>query len=447
MEKKCSILDFILSMSVISSGFFNMVVFCIGLEANHMFRAVTTWGAISLIFLVALVRLFLLYKNHPKQRTVMLRAVAVPLFYIGIYLYAGIIHNFDILVVRNFFICAIYAVPMFVLALVIVIEKNEAKILSYYKWFGCVLSPLMIYYIGRILMAETFDTKKYLSLGSINYMSIAYTAVYVMLFCYFACTVKDEKYKCLDIILVMLYSIVILVSGAKGAVICLIAFSVLAIIYTLMFRKKSKLQWGINAGVTCIVLLFSFVIVPVGSGMNRVNVFLAQMSELEHTAEQTDQNVETAISDEEIDEWTQNIVDSGQMNLEEVEKIKELGGTGTRILYYENAINIAKSKFPLGLGAMGFQIMYGIYPHNAILELCADFGFVVGSIFCIIGVIVFIILYKYAIENESFMAFFTVAFLGAVNCMFSGTVYTDSKIIFALSAATIIYVMKKVAAI
>lgn len=205
-----------------------------------------------------------------------------------------------------------------------------------------------------------------------------------------------NRFSKLDLILFCMSLLVILLSGTRGPILCLLVY---VIIYIYLLEKKRSLKLlGITiSGVFALFVMF-------GGITDLLILFNEQLNKVG---------------------WNSRIIESIINN--------ELFNGSGRNLIYEKVLRAIRDNPVIGYGLYGDRIfLNGSYSHNIILELTVSFGFV-----GIISAITIILKPLIKMCNKNYDLFYRLALLlffctSVVKLMISGTLMNDAHLFLLL---------------
>lgn len=425
LKKKLNLIILMLMpMCLISSGFVNMVLFYLGLHAYDDIRKLVSIIILCIFFLLSLLKLLFLYQDYPAKRKKIIALCFIPVLWI--LAFAAALFQFgikrEILFTLGTF--GIYCIPAFIFAISIAIERTEESFIKGFKWYAVIIAPLMAYFIIRFFITSGF-VYKLNCLGDLVYLVIGYTLVPILIFCIIDLYLHKSDYYGLKIGLIILLWIACIFTGARGPLICMLVFLVLFTIYLLLQKEKNKTIFCLFA-VMSVVLVLSFAYPPPSSGTYRTNQLI---KDLKH--DKIRSGVMPEKDKELVSELAENASPAKGIQVE-LKKTNKTVRPWDRMFLYKMAINEG-NKAPLtGLGPMGYILKYGWYPHNVILELIADFGYLAAALFVLIILVLLFLLYKKG-KHDKFAAYMLLFFIAWMpKEMLSGTIYNSVVLLFAI---------------
>lgn len=353
----------------------------------------------------------------------------------------------------------IFCLPAFFIGEMVNIEKKEKDFLCQLeKYWIFIVLPVIGYFFMAIANINPFYGHVYL--GKMNYFSVGnYLLPFfcVTFFCVCEENLEGEKnnkkfINFIRCILLTIYWLDILASGARGAVVCCLIFM---LIYNL-FRRVNKKKIGktllISASYLSIYLLMLFVYAPEGfQAVSRMNVVLEGAKEGEISSTQNkleDTEMEQLFREEIIPSNKQDSIKQEIQKTEEKEgdqeyiepEIKEENPKdqettkpiiNDRGQLYRLTLEEIKREPLKGMGPFGFYMKYGNYTHNIFLEILCEFGIVLGSvIILLLGISMIKLLLAY--RRDYYVGLMTVFLIGlGITSLVSGTIWTNATLFFA----------------
>lgn len=235
-----------LPLAFFGSGFLNIVAFPLGLHAYDTARTLVTFGILGAVALFLFCRVVLLYAKIPDLRRPILTASLILVLFGLVYLWALIIRADKVSILKGAMVEGCYLVSAWSALILILAEKRMRSFLRVCRIYALILSPIILYYCIRFyLPSANYYTR---NLGSVNYMSLAYTllqicvALLLEILLYDTDPKKAAVFFRLDLGLYALFSAAIALSGTKGTVLCLVFASAVLVPYLV---KKSAPPAGI----------------------------------------------------------------------------------------------------------------------------------------------------------------------------------------------------------
>ena len=95
------------------------------------------------------------------------------------------------------------------------------------------------------------------------------------------------------------------------------------------------------------------------------------------------------------------------------------------------------------MGPLGYQQKYGTYPHNLILEVLADFGYIIGILFMVSIFYLVVVVFRCAKYDVRALVLLVIAIGCVVRFMLSIDSYTEPLLIWIITYAIGLKVFKK----
>ena len=294
-----------------------------------------------------------------------------------------------------------------------------------------LIGPATFFYFLRFFLSKS--DKSILDIGNVSYLVIGYFYLLLFVTVYTLINVEHSENRNLKTniyssIFLIVFCFNIINSGAKGPFISLIIFIVYDFSYNLFLMRKLKPSILI---IFCTSLFLTFSFSIDNSGFNRFKSFIGETAYLLSDSSQIDTVIPEVIVDNDLgsqvedaplevnnsflrsihylvslneneEKLVQILIKSGDFlnTIEDVElnepelrdtiaEIRKSSISARKILFYTSIKEISMSPVG-GMGLFGFQMKYGTYPHNFILEILTDFGLVLGLPILLIIMIFFI---------------------------------------------------------
>lgn len=273
--------------------------------------------------------------------------------------------------------------------------KNGQDFVFYYEKSSFVILPAVVsYVIMNILGISPFSNY---GLGIANYMSIAYGIMpflFVLIYAYLFKLASPIKFvatnqiNIIRFITVLFSAAAIIISGTRGAIfaVCIFLLSlIIVLVVNRLFIKRI-----IILSISLIILFSSLFFFLNGRPNNlteRLSIFIEGLEE-----------GKLVTSDGDLKEHELEKLLNMPINNWDNEELQELKQKVTnRGSIFKIAIKEAIRNPWLGLGAMGYSLKYGGYPHNIVLQIFAEYGFIFGSIMVLfilwcIGSVIYILI-------------------------------------------------------
>lgn len=418
-QRNIDIINTILLVSLFLNNYLNLLFF-FGIE-NDLRRIFVIFS--SLFYSIFCLAIFI---NFSRLDVVFLRRVKkfVLIFLLLMVIYVPFL-SFNLNDYISFFIYSLPILTFFLLNL-----YNSQFNIDSINYIPIILFivPVTFFYFFRFFLSS--NDISILDIGNVSYLVIGY--FYLLLFVTIYTLINIEtcefRYKNRNIysfIFLIVLCFNIINSGAKGPLISMFIFIFYDFFYNLFLMRKFKPSLVIIFSAS-LLLSFSFSIS--NSGLYRFKSFIGETSSLLNNSFQIDSSIPEVIEGDDTesqkDDANSDVIDdelatevsnsifksiSNLVSLNEDEKrivlvLVESGGfyetiknielnepelrdaiteirrsstSARKILYYTSIKEI--SMHPIsGMGLFGFQMKYGTYPHNLLLEILSDFGLVLG---------------------------------------------------------------------
>ncbi len=245
----------------------------------------------------------------------------------------------------------------------------------------CALPAGVTYFTMAMFGCNPYTDGTYL--GTINYMSFAYTLMPLL------CCILLRLYEDAPLTLptlcgsytvrrprawraatILVFWVDIIASGTRGCYLAVIVFCVAAFLWRLISRRRAVFGFVVSALMAAVFLINVFVWAPPGmQAAKRLNIFLDSMADGEFTTTDTENPEISAAIDDAFDDALHGDVDNEIIiDIDESERISDRGSI------YKLAVAEFLHSPLTGMGQGEFQEKYGIYPHNIFLEMLCETG-------------------------------------------------------------------------
>jgi len=390
-----------------------------------------------------------LWIDNSGFRRQLIRIVPVIIFFSACYLIAFARYGSYSGLLRQAKSCILFAPTAVLVGGLLGVSRQETDFFDKAEWFTVFSFPVAINYVTMLFT----DTSPYTNggIGIANYMHLSY-AYMPLLFILAIQIVRgkttflwiegQKRSNIIRMVLIVLIWMLILGCATRGTILCVLVFFVLLIfyaIYSVHINKASFKRLVLVFGIIVLQLVaFTYVFTPKGlARLERVNHFTESLKSGE---------VETAkdspsVNEYGLDNLVNNLSPTYAVDLENAGvdyKTKDdawiIGHTiKDRVTIYNLAWKEAVKKPLTGMGPFGFMAKYGNYPHNFILELFTDLGFIMGSAVLLVILVCFVKLFGYCKRdvNMGFMLVLLCGYLGYL--MISGTVWNQPILLFGIA--------------
>lgn len=182
------------------------------------------------------------------------------------------------------------------------------------------------------------------------------------------------KFKILYIFLNYIQVLVITKGGSRGALLILIV-GISLIFLMVLVKKWRRKEVCLLLGSISVLICISLCLGEKDLGKVGLNSLLSDLRDgkiISVIQGQEDEEAESEVSEPESEnEEIESITQSSSEN-EDIDEIKS--SSMARVYLYKWAVNDIAEHLFTGLGAYGYQLKYGTYPHNVLLQLLVDYG-------------------------------------------------------------------------
>lgn len=320
---------------------------------------------------------------------------------------------------NSYFSFFIYLIPILIFFLLNLYDSKFRLSSINYTTIIVLIGPATLFYFLRFFLSKSENS--ILDIGNVSYLVIGYFYLLLFVTVYTLINVEHSEKRNLktnvySFIFLIAFCFNIINSGAKGPLISLFIFIVYDFSYNLFLMRKLKPNILIIF-FTSLFLTFCFSIN--NSGLNRFKSFIGETAYLLSDSSQIDTVIPEVIVDNDLgsqvedaplevnnsflrsihylvslneneEKLVQILVESGdflntienvELNVSElrdtVVEIRKSSISARKILFYTSIKEISMNPIG-GMGLFGFQMKYGTYPHNLLLEILTDFGLVLG---------------------------------------------------------------------
>lgn len=382
------------------------------------------------------------------SRRTWLFLAAVPLFFAVCFAASLVKHGLNGKVISMLERCVVLAMPSFLAGICAAVWRTEGSFFRVMEKLSFFSFPAaLIYFNGALFNCNPFNYGR--NLGTIGYMTFAYTIMPVLLahIIQFADRAPMElpfhkrpvrQPQLLRGVFIAVYWLAIVASGTRGAYVCVACFCALQVLSRLIHRETVKPVFILSVAMAAILLFNMFVYAPPGfRWVHRMDLFLEGLKQGELVTTNEDNAVQDRLDDLVEDNSGEQVAnrpeDPGKEPTEPTDDVAsenlKIGSRGT--LFKLSFKEFQKSPLT-GMGAMGYTIKYGKYPHNVILELLCETGLVGFTI--LMGLILYalirLMLIGWKDRKVRYFLLFLLAF--AVKANISGTLWDCTPLLCAL---------------
>lgn len=437
---------YLLPLSFCIGNLINILLFYLGLAYtdNAVRDVVFIIGNVLFTLVAAVALLSVLRFGRMKCRTLLPLGIVL-LFYMVCYLMVPLRHGFTSSWIHSAGQFAFFSFPAFCAGIYAAVKQQEETLFASLERLGfCVAPAALIYLNGALFGCNPFHDGWYL--GIINYMDLAYTIMPFLL----ALVVQFSEKRPLTIlgrtlaypqwvrgVLIALFWVVICATGTRGTYFCVLGFCVCLVGLSLLHRSNRRRTMVVSAAMALLLFFNIFVYSPKGFNTWRMKSFVDGL---------TNGEIVTGTDDENVDDYLEDMVkaDGDRQIANRPEDDPAAGDfaedhVGSKNLTFRNRGTLFKlaimefQKSPIvGMGPMGYSIKYGLYPHNAILQILCETG-IIGFLFFMTFIIWAIIRMLRIGRRRKEIRYLILLFVAyAIQANISGDLWNCSALLCAL---------------
>ncbi|WP_276947705.1 O-antigen ligase family protein [Acetatifactor muris] len=436
--------------------FANVISFYFTANIVNSIRLCISWGIVLIFNLVASVVFISILHNCEKKKMLL---ISIPFIVNLLLIFIAIWDSgFSLFAIKKLIVFILLCWPIYIIA--IYTQKFEILrlMIGNFKWIGLVMIPffsvcIITYFYAKITQIYIVDV------GNISYLSIAYAAYLILIFCVadiWIQTLKKEADKkiTLDLLCIIVCSITIIASESRGVLLALIIWY-FAMLLAIFIKKKVRKNLIFTMLLILVTIVASYSLLTIFNKSESQGRVAALVQEFK------DKDIGTAINTEASDKIIGIMMESpgldvfqkienididknNENNVELNEAIKGItNGSSARVYLYRIAIEEAKRNWVGGMGPLGYQQKYGTYPHNLILEVLADFGYIIGILFMVSIFYLVVVVFRCAKYDVRALVLLVIAIGCVVRFMLSIDSYTEPLLIWIITYAIGLKVFKK----
>ena len=437
---------YLLPLSFCIGNLINILLFYLGLAYtdNAVRDVVFIIGNVLFTLVAAVALLSVLRFGRMKCRTLLPLGIVL-LFYMVCYLMVPLRHGFTSSWIHSAGQFACFSFPAFCAGIYAAVKQQEETLFASLERLGfCVAPAALIYLNGALFGCNPFHDGWYL--GIINYMDLAYTIMPFLL----ALVVQFSEKRPLTIlgrtlaypqwvrgVLIALFWVVICATGTRGTYFCVLGFCVCLVGLSLLHRSNRRRTMVVSAAMALLLFFNIFVYSPKGFNTWRMKSFVDGL---------TNGEIVTGTDDENADDYLEDLVKAdGDRQIANRPKDDSAASdfpedhVGSKNLTIRNRGTLFKlaimefQKSPIvGMGPMGYSIKYGLYPHNAILQILCETG-IIGFLFFMTFIIWAIIRMLRIGRRRKEIRYLILLFVAyAIQANISGDLWNCSALLCAL---------------
>lgn len=216
----------LLPLPFVGSAYLNILCYPLGLHAYDRLRTLLVFGFLGVVALLLLGKVLLLCRDKPESRRLILCAACIPLLYGVLQLWSLLVCQDKAAIFSETLVNGCQLVSCCCALMIVLTEARLRKFLRTARIYALILSPIILFYCVRFYLPEADDSAH--SLGSVPYMSLAYTLLELCVFLLLEVLLYDTDRKKaapffpVDLALTLLFSAAIALAGTKGTILCLL---------------------------------------------------------------------------------------------------------------------------------------------------------------------------------------------------------------------------------
>ena len=449
--------EFLLPSFFLLNVFSNIIAYYFTGNTIDIVRKIVSWGIVLCINILAVIVFWGLFKFHSKKIIFASIPFGINLLII---VFACLKYDLNTFVLEKLLLFILYCFPPFVSALYVVIRRKISVVFSNSGLIGLILLPFFIS-CNIQFVSMSFTGNYYDRFGGIVYLSISYAALIILCLCFadVYCSIFKSKesierrHLWVNIIVIAVCSATVISSGSRGALVAIVAWYI-ATLSVITVKKCRNKTISILTIIIPVIVISLIAITNFGqTKVNRITGFVKEVQNdsiekalssnaSEEIIKKIQEGAEEGYSLEEtIDEMTEN----GNLNINQ-EMQSELDsitkGSMSRIYLFRLAIKEANNHIG-GLGPLGYQIKYGTYPHNIVLECMADFGYCIAIVVLAFMLYLIILLCKYTKYSNKFLWVLLISIGQVARVMLSVDLYIEPYLIWFVTLILSTHLLQK----
>lgn len=437
--------------------FTNVISFYFTANVTNGIRMCISWGIILIIDILAGMVFFYILNDYGKKKILLLN---IPFLVNLLLLFIAVWNSaFSLVAIKKLVVFVLLCWPINVIAIYTQKFEKMRLMIENFKWIGLIMLPFFSVCNVTFLCAKMAQTYT-VDVGNISYLSTAYTAYLILIFCgadIWIQTLEKEigkRTNLVDLLCIIVCSITIIITESRGVLLAMIVWY-LVMLLAIFIKKKVRKN-----------LILVMLLIPVTMGVSYCLLTASNKSENQGriaalVQEVRNKDIGTAINTEASDKIIGimmespgedvfqkienfNINENNKNSAEMNEAIKSItNGSSARIYLYRIAIEEANTNWLYGMGPLGYQLKYGTYPHNLVLEVLADFGYIIALLFIILILYLVIIVFRRAKYDVRALVLLVISMGCVVRFMLSIDSYVEPLLIWIITYAIGLKVIKK----
>lgn len=436
----------------ISSFMANVLVFYMTGNRSLTLRRILSWSIILIGVLCLGIKLWNVFKQRKSERRKIILLLITP-FINGLFIMiAWITSGFSSYVLRSLAGFVFYCLSVSLVAILMLDKDKAVSVVRKFKYWTLISLPFCVLCILKFLNIVQIN-EEWNAVGGIEYGTIGLAGVQCLMFVLLDAflTAENSTIKKWSIFIVAscVTCFTVTSGGSRTSLVMEILVLLIGGVLALLNRRTKKIFVITVIACTCsVVAAWS-----IGHYMGGL-----QAKRLEGIKDlDKEESIWNAIVSEEskklVDQISQgnNVVNNKDHNNKDHnnkdnnndenandtdEKIKDVSevllslGESTRIYLYRLALKEANLEPLFGQGVMSYQLKYGTYPHNVVLEMAADFGYIATAI--MIGFVLHLMWRLWRRKDAISRGLLFMWMIQSLYLMVSGNLYVMPSMVFGI---------------
>ena len=385
---------YLFPLCFVFSALLNLVFFYLGFayEENAVRKYGFILGCVLFAVLSGLALLAVLRDRKVPLRTWVLWSVVMLFFAVclGVGFLKFGLHKAWLQDVEEY---VVLSVPAFFAGICGALRKGERVFFPTLESFSFLAFPAALMYANSVVF-NCLPWNYGADLGILNYMTLAYTFMPFLL-AHLVCFCEKADWntpfsrkavrrpQLLRGVFIAVYWVAIVASATRGVYVCVAGFCVLLVLSKVIGRETSaKPIFLVSLSMAALLLFNVFIYAPPGMyRLSRVNIFLDGLKEGQLITTEEDAAVSNLIDELVQADGNQQVTNRpGTDSADPTEPQNDIASEnlqiGSRGTLFKLSIKEFLKEPVFGMGASGYMLKYGLYPHNVILELLCETGLV-----------------------------------------------------------------------
>lgn len=361
---------------------YKLVLFYMGLayKDNLTYRLIYALGCAAFALFCGVAFLRILMDERPHAFQLLLPASA--LMYFALAFILGFARGAAADTAYELCLFVLRCLPVFFAGVTLAMRGGEDGFAEGFERLGFIALPGgIIYLVCALFDCNIFTDGVYL--GLINYMSLSYTLMPVMLCALMRFYDGGElrlpypgarplhRPQLWRVLMILVFWVDIIASGTRGAYLCCALCCIAVFLWRLISRRRVISGFILSAAMAAIIIFTVFVYAPPGMrGVKRIDIFLSGLQNGELTTTDTE---DPTVSDR-VDQALEGIIHGsggGELEIDPGVRISDRA-TIYKLALAEFLRSPASAVF--GIGPCVFRAKYGVYPHNIFLQMLCEVG-------------------------------------------------------------------------